>query len=113
MDSSPFVALSDSAVSRVKALIENEGNAALNLRVTVSGGGCNGFSYGFDLDETIADDDKVFEYGEVKLVIDEVSLDLLTGSVIDYKEDLLAASFRIENPQASSTCGCGTSFAIG
>lgn len=108
----PTVSLTERAASRVKALIAEEGDETLMLRLSVSGGGCSGFSYGFSLDAETTGDDKVFEFHGVKLVIDEMSLDLLGGSEIDYAEDLLASSFRINNPNASSTCGCGTSFSL-
>jgi iron-sulfur cluster insertion protein len=104
------VSLSKSAAERVKKLAESEGNPALMLRLAVSGGGCSGFSYGFSLDSEITGDDKVFDYYGAKLVIDDVSLDLLKGAEIDYVEDMLASSFRVTNPNATSTCGCGSSF---
>lgn len=106
------VALTERAASRVQVLIAEEGDETLMLRLNVSGGGCSGFSYGFSLDGDTTADDKVFEFHGVKLVIDEMSLDLLGGSEIDYAEDMLASSFRINNPNASSTCGCGTSFSL-
>ena len=106
------VSLTERAASKVQALIAEEGDETLMLRLSVSGGGCSGFSYGFSLDGDTTADDKVFEFHGVKLVIDEMSLDLLGGSEIDYAEDLLASSFRINNPNASSTCGCGTSFSL-
>jgi iron-sulfur cluster insertion protein len=108
----PPVALTAAAAARVSQLARGEGNPDLMLRLAVSGGGCSGFSYGFSLDGTVTGDDRVFEFHGAKLVIDEVSLDLLKGSEIDYVEDLLASSFRIANPNAKSTCGCGTSFAV-
>lgn len=106
------VSLTERAASRVKLLIAEEGDETLMLRLNVSGGGCSGFSYGFSLDGDTTADDKVFEFHGVKLIIDDMSLDLLGGSEIDYAEDMLASSFRINNPNASSTCGCGTSFSL-
>ena len=100
------------AAKRVAALIAQEGDSGLMLRVSVSGGGCSGFQYGFSFDDTVNADDRTFERDGVKLVVDEVSLDLLAGSEIDYVEELIGASFQINNPQATSSCGCGTSFAI-
>ena len=82
------------------------------LRVTVSGGGCSGFQYGFDFDDSVGEDDRTFERDGVSVVIDEVSLELLAGSTIDFVEDLIGASFQITNPQATSSCGCGASFSI-
>ena len=100
------------AAKRVAALIAQEGDSGLMLRVSVSGGGCSGFQYGFSFDDTVNADDRTFERVGVKPVVDEVSLDLLAGSEIDYVEELIGASFQINNPQATSSCGCGTSFAI-
>jgi iron-sulfur cluster insertion protein len=108
----PSVSLTPSAAARIKVLAAGEGNPDLMLRLSVSGGGCSGFSYGFSLDSELTADDRVFDCHGAKLVIDDVSLDLLKGAEIDYVEDLMAASFRINNPNATSTCGCGTSFAI-
>jgi iron-sulfur cluster insertion protein len=106
----PLVQLTQAAAERVITLAAAEGNPALMLRLAVSGGGCSGFSYGFSLDNAVTGDDKVYECFGAKLVIDDVSVDLLKGSQIDYVDDLMAASFRITNPNATSTCGCGTSF---
>jgi iron-sulfur cluster insertion protein len=108
----PAVAISESCAGRVKTLIAGEGDADLMLRVIVDGGGCSGFQYRFDLDKTVAEDDRVFSDHGVRVVIDEASLELLNGSVIDYVEDLMAAAFTIRNPNATSTCGCGTSFSM-
>ena len=104
--------LTESCAQRVKALRELEGNANLMLRVAVSGGGCSGFQYGFSLDDSIADDDLTFERDGVKIVVDETSLGLLEGSEVDYTEDLGGAFFQVTNPNATSSCGCGSSFAI-
>lgn len=104
--------MTESAAQRVRALIEQEGKPGLMLRLTVSGGGCSGFQYGFDLDATINDDDTVGEFHGVRLVTDEASLELLQGSVVDYVEDLMGAAFVVKNPNAASTCGCGSSFAL-
>jgi iron-sulfur cluster insertion protein len=106
------VSMTASAAAKVAKLVAGEGNPKLMLRLAVSGGGCSGFSYGFSLDDATTADDRVYEFEGAKLVIDDVSLDLLKGAEIDYVEDLLAASFRINNPNAKSTCGCGTSFAV-
>ena len=104
--------LSDSAVRRIAALKAEDGNDALMLRIAVSGGGCSGFQYGFSLDDRTTDDDVVFERGGVGIVIDEVSLGLLEGSELDYVEDLVGSYFAVRYPNASSTCGCGSSFSI-
>jgi len=108
----PAVALTESAARRVAALASAEGNSALMLRLAVSGGGCAGFQYGFSLDDSMQDDDAVFERDGVKLVIDNTSLELLGGSEIDYVEDLVGSYFKVTNPNASSSCGCGTSFSV-
>ena len=100
----------DSAASKVKKLIEEEGNNDLKLRVFVSGGGCSGFKYGFTFDELINEDDTVMETNGVKLLIDPMSFQYLVGAEIDYEENLQGAQFIIKNPGATSTCGCGSSF---
>ena len=100
----------DSAASKVKKLIEEEGNNDLKLRVFVSGGGCSGFKYGFTFDELINEDDTVMENNGVKLIIDPMSFQYLVGAEIDYQENLQGAQFIIKNPSATSTCGCGSSF---
>ena len=106
------VTLSDNAVKRILELAQSPDHAGKNLRITVSGGGCQGFSYGFSCDDEVKDEDSVFEYGGAKLVIDEMSLDMLAGSEVDFAQDLMGAYFKITNPNASSTCGCGTSFSV-
>ena len=108
----PRVSLSKAAADRVAHLRKMEGDESLMLRLTVSGGGCSGFQYGFDFSKDTAEDDHVFEYHGVPLVVDEVSLDLLAGSEVDYVEDLSGAAFVVKNPNATASCGCGSSFAI-
>lgn len=103
---------SDAAAGKVKALIEEEENENLKLRVFVTGGGCSGFEYGFTFDEDMEDDDTRIEKHGVALLIDPLSFQYLAGSVIDYKEDLQGARFTVENPNAQTTCGCGNSFSI-
>jgi len=100
----------ESAAAKVKQLIDEEGNPALKLRVFVQGGGCSGFQYGFTFDEETNEDDTVMEKAGVTLLIDAASFQYLVGAEIDYKEDLQGAQFVIKNPNASSTCGCGSSF---
>ena len=107
------VSLSESAAKRIASLISQEGDGSLMLRVSVSGGGCSGFQYGFSFDNAVQVDDRVFERDGVKVVIDETSLDLLAGAEIDFVEDLVGASFQVRNPNAKSSCGCGSSFSIG
>ena len=106
------IRISDRAAGRIAKLVAEDGKDDLMLRVTVSGGGCSGFQYGFSLDDQRNDDDRLFERNGVGVVIDEVSLDLLKGSEIDFVEDLIGSYFAIKNPNASSTCGCGSSFSI-
>ena len=102
----------DSAVAKVRELIEEEGNPALKLRVFVTGGGCSGFQYGFTFDEEVADDDTAMEKGGVTLLVDPMSYQYLVGAEIDYTEGLEGSQFVIRNPNASSTCGCGSSFSV-
>jgi len=100
----------DSAAGKVKELIEEEGNADLKLRVFVTGGGCSGFQYGFTFDEEVSDDDTVMQKNGVTLLVDPMSFQYLVGAEIDYTEDLEGSQFVIKNPNATSTCGCGSSF---
>ena len=100
----------DNAANKVKELIAEEGNADLKLRVFVSGGGCSGFQYGFTFDEVKNDDDTVLEKSGVTLLIDPMSYQYLVGAEIDYSEGLEGAQFVIKNPNATSTCGCGSYF---
>ena len=104
--------VTDNAVKRIATLIEQESGDGLFLRVSVSGGGCSGFQYGFSFDDEIRPDDQVVESDGVKVVVDETSLDLMSGAEIDFVEDLIGASFQVRNPQATSSCGCGTSFSV-
>ncbi|MBP6094961.1 MAG: iron-sulfur cluster insertion protein ErpA [Methyloversatilis sp.] len=101
---------SDSAANKVKDLILEEGNPDLKLRVFVSGGGCSGFQYGFTFDEVTNEDDTALEKNGVTLLIDPMSYQYLVGAEIDYSEGLEGAQFVIKNPNATSTCGCGSSF---
>ena len=100
----------DSAAEKVRELIEEEGNSDLKLRIYVSGGGCSGFQYGFTFDENINDGDTAVENGGVTLLIDPMSFQYLVGAEIDYSEGLEGAQFVIRNPNATTTCGCGSSF---
>ena len=108
---SPLV-FTDNAADKVKALIVEEGNDDLKLRVFVTGGGCSGLQYGFTFDEIANEDDTVMEKNGVKLLIDPMSYQYLVGAEIDYTEGLEGAQFVIKNPNASSTCGCGSSFSV-
>jgi iron-sulfur cluster insertion protein len=100
----------DSAANKVIELIIEEGNAELKLRVFVSGGGCSGFQYGFTFDEVTNEDDTVLNKNGVQLLIDPMSFQYLVGAEIDYQEGLEGAQFVIKNPNATTTCGCGSSF---
>ena len=108
----PALVFTDSAADKVKQLIDEEGNTELKLRVFVSGGGCSGFQYGLTFDEVQNDDDTVMEKNGVMLLIDPMSYQYLSGAEIDYSEGLEGAQFVIKNPNATSTCGCGSSFSV-
>jgi len=100
----------DSAAAKVADLIAEEGNTDLKLRVFVQGGGCSGFQYGFTFDEAVNEDDTTFEKNGVTLLVDSMSFQYLVGAEIDYKEDINGSQFVIKNPNATTTCGCGSSF---
>lgn len=102
----------DAAAQKVGRLIEQEGNPELKLRVYIQGGGCSGFQYGFTFDEEVQDGDTSVENHGVTLLVDPMSVQYLTGAEIDYREDLTGAQFIIRNPNASTTCGCGSSFSV-
>ena len=108
----PPVSLSEKAAARVATLIAQQSNPNLKLRLTISGGGCSGFQYGFDFDEDQADDDIVVERDGVTMLVDPMSLMYLFGAEVDYVEDLVGASFQVVNPNAASSCGCGSSFSV-
>lgn len=104
------IIFTDNAATKVGELIAEEGNDNLKLRVYVSGGGCSGFQYGFTFDEEVNEDDTCVEKGGVTVLIDPMSIQYLSGAEIDYKEDVNGAQFVIRNPNATTTCGCGSSF---
>ncbi len=106
----PQVSLSSSAAKRINTIMVKHGKSA--LRVAVVGGGCSGFSYTFDFADTPEEDDLVIERDGATVLVDKVSLDFLAGSEIDYSDELIGAAFKINNPNAKSGCGCGTSFSI-
>lgn len=108
----PPLLFSAAAASKVSELIVEEGNPGLKLRVYISGGGCSGFQYGFTFDEDRAEDDLAVEKDGVMLLVDPLSLQYLGGAEIDYTESLTGAQFVIRNPNAKTTCGCGSSFAV-
>ncbi|RBW51058.1 iron-sulfur cluster insertion protein ErpA [Marinobacter sp. F3R11] len=103
---------SESAAHKVRELVEEEGNPELRLRVYVTGGGCSGFQYGFSFDESQDEEDTVVERDGAILLVDPMSYQYLVGATIDYQEGLQGSQFVVQNPNASSTCGCGSSFSI-
>jgi len=107
------IVVTENAARRIAVLRTEEEAAKAFLRIAVSGGGCSGFQYGLSFDDRRNDDDFVFERDGVAVVVDDVSLGLLNGAEVDFVEDLMGASFRINNPNAASSCGCGNSFSIG
>jgi iron-sulfur cluster insertion protein len=108
----PSLVFTDAAAAKVSELIREESNPNLKLRVFVQGGGCSGFQYGFTFDENLEEGDTRVENGGVTLLIDPMSIQYLAGAEIDYKEDIEGAQFVIRNPNASTTCGCGSSFSM-
>ena len=110
-DSAPL-AFTHAAAGKVRELIEEEGNPELKLRVYISGGGCSGFQYGFTFDEARAEDDFAVDRDGVTLLVDPLSLQYLAGAEVDYTESLTGAQFVIRNPNAKTTCGCGSSFSV-
>jgi len=111
-EQAPPLNFTDAAAHKVGQLIEQEGNAALKLRVYVQGGGCSGFQYGFTFDEEVQEGDTEIENAGVTLLVDPMSVQYLMGAEIDYREDLSGAQFIIRNPNAATTCGCGSSFSV-
>jgi iron-sulfur cluster assembly accessory protein len=106
------IQLTDRAARKVRELIDEEHNATLKLRVYITGGGCSGFQYGFSFDEELADDDTVIERDGVNLLVDPMSYQYLVGAEVDYTEGLEGSRFVVHNPNATTTCGCGSSFSI-
>ena len=107
-----MITITESAKTKILDLFAEEGNPDLNLRTFVQGGGCSGFSYGFTFDEIMNEDDFEIPLGETKVLIDAMSMQYLEGASIDYREDLQGSEFKITNPNAQSTCGCGSSFSV-
>mmetsp|Transcript_23162 Transcript_23162/g.32599 ORF Transcript_23162/g.32599 Transcript_23162/m.32599 type:complete len:115 (+) Transcript_23162:58-402(+) len=104
--------VTESAAKRIAKLLAEDDTGATHMRVAILGGGCSGFQYQFSFDAEVAEDDHVFERDGVKVLVDDTSLDLLSGAQLDFKDELIGAYFAVENPNASSSCGCGTSFAV-
>jgi iron-sulfur cluster insertion protein len=107
-----MITITESAKTKIKDILYDEGNPNVALRTFVQGGGCSGFSYGFTLDEVKNEDDFEIPLDEFKLLVDAMSMQYLTGAEIDYKEELMGSSFVIKNPNATTTCGCGSSFGV-
>ena len=107
-----MITITERAKTKIKDLLYNEGNPNLSLRTFVQGGGCSGFSYGFTFDEEINEDDFNIPLDEFKVLVDSMSMQYLTGAEIDYKEELMGSNFVINNPNATRTCGCGSSFGV-
>jgi iron-sulfur cluster insertion protein len=105
-----MITLTDTAIDKIKEIVAEENNPNLKLRVFVQGGGCSGMQYGFTLDEDVNEDDFDLEFSSIKVLIDSMSGQYLQGATIDYKDDIYGASFSISNPNAQTTCGCGSSF---
>ncbi|WP_133769969.1 iron-sulfur cluster insertion protein ErpA [Enterovirga rhinocerotis] len=105
------IIITDRAARRIGEILADEPQGA-KLRISVNGGGCSGFQYGFDIDSGRAEDDLLIENGSASVLIDEISLQYLKGSIVDFVDDLIGQSFKIENPQATASCGCGTSFSL-
>ncbi len=106
------ITLTDGLIKRIKELQAKDNNPALKLRIMVDGGGCQGFEYKFSLDAEVKPDDEVFERDGVGVIIDDVSLPYMKGAVIHFTDDLIGAHFEVQNPNAKSSCGCGTSFSV-
>ena len=107
-----MISVTDSAVAKVSELLAEENNPKLKLRTFVQGGGCSGFQYGFTFDEEQNEDDFVIDRPGMSILIDSMSMQYMQGAIIDYKEDIMGSSFTITNPNAESTCGCGSSFSV-
>ncbi|MDO8908723.1 MAG: iron-sulfur cluster insertion protein ErpA [Pseudohongiella sp.] len=107
-----IISLTDNAAAKVKTLIDEEGKPELKLRVFVTGGGCSGFQYGFSFEEAVSDEDTVVENKGATMLVDPLSYQYLVGSKVDYVENLEGARFVVNNPMATTTCGCGSSFSI-
>ena len=108
----PDLTISPDAIQRINQLLQTRNSPDVRLRVYIEGGGCSGFQYGFQFDEAAEEDDLLMEYRGIKVVVDMLSLQYLSGAEIDFKDDIMGSRFLINNPNASATCGCGSSFSI-
>lgn len=107
-----MITVTDSAKEKITDILIDENNPNVCLRTFVQGGGCSGFQYGFTIDEEQNEDDFALDIGQFRVLVDSISMQYLQGAVIDYKDDLMGSSFTIKNPQAETTCGCGSSFSV-
>ena len=107
-----MITITESAIEKIADILAEENNPNVKLRTFVQGGGCAGFSYGFTFDEEQNEDDFVIEIGDFKVLVDSMSMQYLSGAKIDFKEDLMGSNFSISNPNAQTTCGCGSSFSV-
>ena len=107
-----MIEITQSAADKISEILSEENNPNIKLRTFIQGGGCSGFQYGFTLDETQNDDDFTFNKSGIQVIVDSMSMQYLQGAIIDYKEDLMSSSFVISNPNATTTCGCGSSFSV-
>ena len=107
-----MIEITDSAIEKIRDILAEENNPSIKLRVFVQGGGCSGFSYGFTLDEDVNEDDFEFDKNGIQVLVDSMSAQYLQGATINYKEELMGSNFVIDNPNAQTTCGCGSSFSI-
>lgn len=107
-----MITITEPAIAKIQDILAEENNPKIKLRVFVQGGGCSGFSYGFTLDEEQNEDDFEFDHSGVQVLVDSMSAQYLQGATINYKDELMGSSFVIDNPNATTTCGCGSSFSI-
>ena len=107
-----MITVTSSAITKISDILAEENNPSAKLRTFVQGGGCSGFNYGFTLDEEQNEDDFIIEEGGIKILVDSMSMQYLQGAVIDYKDELMGSNFVITNPNATTTCGCGSSFSV-
>jgi len=107
-----MIEITESAMAKISDILSEENNPRVKLRTFVQGGGCSGFSYGFTLDEEQNEDDFVIEKSSVNILVDSMSMQYLQGATIDYKDELMGSNFTINNPNATTTCGCGSSFSV-
>lgn len=106
------ITLTPAAIAKIAEILREESDPTLNLRIFIQGGGCSGFQYGFTLDNTLGEDDEIMRFDELSVIVDAMSVQYMQGAVVDYVDDLTGSQFKILNPLATSTCGCGSSFSV-